>query len=60
MSNATDKSVSDLRDVIVEEDERAVPLGEKMAMLAVAGIIGLAANWAATGTTALELSLIHI
>ena len=54
MSNARDNSVPDLRDVIVEEDERALPLAEKMAMLVVAGIIGLAANWAATGTTAIE------
>lgn len=54
MSNARENRVSDLQDVIADDDDRSLPIGEKMAMLAVAGIIGLAANWAATGTTALE------
>ena len=43
----------DLSDVLVEEDDRSLSLGDKMAMLLVASVIGLIANWAATGTTPL-------
>lgn len=42
-----------LSDVIPEEDDRSLSLGDKTGMLFVAALLGLVANWAATGVTPL-------
>lgn len=42
-----------LSDVIPEEDDASLSLGDRMGMLLVAALLGLVANWAATGTTPL-------
>jgi hypothetical protein len=47
------KQQPNLRDVIAEEDDRSIAVGDKMAMLLVACVAGLIANWAATGVTPL-------
>lgn len=39
----------ELSDLMHEPDERSIPLADKLAMLVMACVIGLLANWAATG-----------
>lgn len=46
-------SEAELSGVIAEEAEHAVPLSEKIAMLVVACILGLVANYVATGVSPL-------
>lgn len=49
MTRATE--MHDLADAIADEERSDIPVGDKMAMLLVAGVIGLVANWVATGTS---------
>lgn len=49
-----DSSKAELSGLIAEETEHAVPLAEKIAMLVVACILGLVANYVATGVSPLD------
>lgn len=49
MTRATE--MHELADAIADEEASDIPVGDKMVMLLVAGIIGLVSNWVATGNS---------